>query len=427
MSGRFTSMPSFAPGLLSPPHSRKTTDWRPIPASPRTIQTAGHFQKSQTGGKIEDMSAREPNPGIADPPAESNDREMDKLRTKGNNAELDDVTQHDVNQNDADPNGADPNGADHDDSTLDDVNRSAAKRDTAEHNSGTRTASPEAGASDTQVTVYSPDSKLRQPRELFSGLFADIWSSRELSWRLLVRNIRGLYRQTLLGLFWAFLPPVAQTAIWVFLQKNSVVSVDSPVPYVVYVLTGMILWQGFIDAFMAPLTAVNSGRKILSKINFPRESLLVVALGEAMFNLVIRSSLLIVVFPFFLTEWHWTMVLAPIGMLALVVLGTAMGLLIMPVGALYQDVNRFLTIATPFWMLLTPIVYMAPEEGWTSFVVWLNPVSPLLVATRDLILMGESTLLIPALITILVSLPLLLIGLVLYRLSMPILIERMNA
>jgi lipopolysaccharide transport system permease protein len=47
--------------------------------------------------------------------------------------------------------------------------------------------------------VYTPDSQLRRPRQLVRSMVADLLASRELAWRLLVRNISAQYRQSLLG------------------------------------------------------------------------------------------------------------------------------------------------------------------------------------------------------------------------------------
>jgi lipopolysaccharide transport system permease protein len=53
----------------------------------------------------------------------------------------------------------------------------------------------------------------------------DLLASRELAWRLLVRNLSAQYRQSWLGYAWAFLPPLFTTAIWVFLQSQQVLGV----------------------------------------------------------------------------------------------------------------------------------------------------------------------------------------------------------
>ena len=123
-----------------------------------------------------------------------------------------------------------------------------------------------------EVTVYSPNSDIRSPFAMLAGIFGGFIAGRELAWRLFVRNINSLYRQTLLGLFWAFLPPIANTAMWIFLKSTGAFTMEgTEVDATVYILTGMILWQAFIDAFQMPLNCLNKNKNMLRKLRFPRE------------------------------------------------------------------------------------------------------------------------------------------------------------
>ena len=279
-----------------------------------------------------------------------------------------------------------------------------------------------------KVTLYTAQSQIRYPLKLIRNIFADLWAGRDLAWRLFVRNIRGLYRQTILGLFWAFLPPIANTAFWIFLKQANVFDMgDVQVNSTVYILAGMILWQAFIDAYQMPLNMLNKNRNMISKLNFPRESLLLVGIGEVLFDLAIRMLLLIPAFLVFGVAFHPTIVLAPLAIIGLVLLGTALGLLIMPFGSLYQDVGRFIGIMLPFWMILTPTVYAPFAKFPGSLLNWVNPASPLLLVSRDWLLLGSTQYWYVGLIYGALVLPLLLLGLIVYRISIPVLIERMSA
>lgn len=279
-----------------------------------------------------------------------------------------------------------------------------------------------------KVTVYSSRSEVRSPVKLICNIFEDFWAGRELSWRLFLRNLRGLYRQTLLGLFWIFLPPIANTAFWIFLKSAKIFD-GGPmqVDPIVFILTGMILWQAFIEAFQMPANVLIKNGNMISKLNFPRESLLLVGIGEIIFNLLIRLLLLIPAFIYYGVPFHLTILMAPIAILALVLLGAAFGLLIMPFGSLYQDVGRFIGMAMPFWMIITPVVYTPFEEFPKSLLNILNPASPLLLLSRDWLLLGGTEYLHVGLIFAAFTLPLLLLGLIVYRISIPVLVERMNA
>lgn len=278
-----------------------------------------------------------------------------------------------------------------------------------------------------KVTVYSAQSQIRHPVQLIQDIIADFVTGRELAWRLFLRNLRGMYRQTLLGLFWVFLPPIANTAFWVFLKNAAVFDITVDVHPTVYILTGMILWQAFIDAYQMPLGMLNKNKNMISKLNFPCESLLLVGVGEVLFNLTVRMLLLIPAFLIFGVAFHPSMLLAPFAVVGLVLLATAMGLLILPLGSLYQDVGRFIGIMMPFWMILTPTVYPPFTSFPLSLLNWLNPASPLLLVARDWLLVGSSDHLFVAAMYGAAVLPLLLMGLVVYRISIPVLVERMTA
>lgn len=280
----------------------------------------------------------------------------------------------------------------------------------------------------TAVTHYSAESEIKHPLRLLQSIFADFFAGRELAWRLFLRNIRGMYRQTLLGLFWAFLPPIANTAMWIFLKKAGVLDMgNTQVNATIYILAGMILWQSFIDAFQMPQKAITKNGNMISKLNFPRESLLLVGMGEVLFDLLIRLLLLIPAIWFFNVPLHASMWLAPFAVIGLILWGTSLGLLIMPFGSLYQDVGRFTSMLLPFWMIVTPIVWAPKEIFPFTLLNWVNPAAPLILVARDWILLGSSEHWLAGLIYFAIMLPTLLLGLMVYRISIPVLVERMNA
>jgi len=277
-------------------------------------------------------------------------------------------------------------------------------------------------------TVYTPDSELLHFGALLRSMGRDLLASRELAWRLLVRNISAQYRQSLLGYAWAFVPPIFTSLIWIFLQSQKVLGVgDTGMPYIVFVITGTVLWQTFVEALNSPLQMVNESKSMLTKINFPREALLLAGIGQVLFNFMIRALLLVAVMLWFQISPHASLLLAPLGVAALILLGISLGLLLTPLGMLYQDVGRGLGFLTAAWFFLTPVIYPVPKASFAATLIELNPVTPLLVATRDWLVIG-STHLWPAFLWVLgVSLVLLLVGWIQYRIAMPHLISRMSA
>lgn len=258
-------------------------------------------------------------------------------------------------------------------------------------------------------------------------MISDLRDSRELAWRLFVRDITAQYRQTVLGYLWAFLPPIATSLTFVFLNSQNILSItETALPYPAFVLIGTTLWQTFVDAINSPLKLVQSSKAMLAKINFPREALVLAGLGEVFFNFAVRSLILVVTLLWFQLLPTATILLVPLGIICLVALGLAFGILLTPIGMLYQDIGRGLTLVAGFWMLLTPVVYPSPKTWPASALSHWNPVSPIINATRAWFTGGTFTDANAFIFVIAATLPMLCFGWFLYRVSMPHLIERMS-
>lgn len=276
--------------------------------------------------------------------------------------------------------------------------------------------------------VYTPESALRHPGQLLRSMWHDLLASRELAWRLFVRNLSAQYRQSVLGYVWAFLPPLVTALTFIFLNSQKIMnfSGEENIPYPVYAMVGTLLWQGFVDALNSPLKVITQSQSMLAKVNFPREALILAGLAEVLFNFAIRLVLLIIIYVWFGLTVPATIWLAPFGVLSLLGLGLMMGLLLSPVGVLYQDIQRSIAIFVSMWLFLTPVAYEPPTRWPASLITSLNPVSPLLVTTRQMLITGNLTQLTGFWIVSGITFVLLLLGWLLYRLAMPRLIERMG-
>ena len=276
--------------------------------------------------------------------------------------------------------------------------------------------------------IYTSESLLRHPIKLAQSMTRDLWASRELAWRLFVRNISAQYRQSLLGYLWAFLPPIVTTLTFVFLNSQKILSGgETSIPYPAYVMVGTQLWHGFIDALNSPIKLVTSAKSMLVKINFPREALILAGLGEVLFNFAIRLVLMLIVFVWFRLAVTPMILLAPFGIMTLMMLGLMIGILLTPLGMLYQDIGRGLAIFTSMWFFVTPVVYSPPTKWPASLLAKANPVSPLLITTRDLLTTGKVSSLGGFWIIVGITFFLILLGWVIYRLAMPHLVARIGA
>lgn len=277
------------------------------------------------------------------------------------------------------------------------------------------------------LRIYTPESPIRKPREFLAQSIGDVRSARVLAWRLFIRDIAALYRQTALGYFGALLPPVATTLIWVLLNSSRYVNIKTAgIPYPVFVLTGTLFWQLFVDALNAPLKQLSSNRNMLNRVNFPTEALFISGIGQVLFSFLIKLAVLAAVLLAFRTHVEWTAILLIFPIMSLLAIGTVIGMFLAPVGLLYRDIEQALpTIITPL-MFLTPVVYPA-SAGKIGEVMRLNPLTPSFNITRELLYSQPGSTLASFALVWAGTMVIAVVAWLLYRLSLPILVERFEA
>lgn len=278
------------------------------------------------------------------------------------------------------------------------------------------------------VRVITPVSGADSLREILVSLVRDFPAARQLAWRLFLRDTRAQYRQSILGFVWLFLPPIANTGVWIFLNSQNIITVDTGnVSYPLFVLTGTVLWGAFSAALSGSIGVVGEAAGMISKLNFPHEALLLSAFLKVSLNTLIQSLLLIPAFFFLSVTPDFGIAWLPVGLLFLILLGFAIGVFLIPLGTLYTDVGRGVQLALRFAFFLTPVVYPIPDTGIGRWLATVNPVSPLLVTTRGFMLGGEPYEWLTALVVAVASIVLLCFGVLIYKLAMPRLIERMSS
>lgn len=273
--------------------------------------------------------------------------------------------------------------------------------------------------------VYTADAQLRRPLAMLRDMMRDLRASRELAWRLFVREMSTQYRQTALGYFWAVLPPLVTGLIFILLNAANILRVrDTGVPYPVFVIMGTVFFGLFAEAVNAPLRTITGAQSILVKINFPREALLVAGMGQVILSFAIKLVPLAGAMIIFGVPPKITVLLLPVPLAGLLLIGTMVGVLLVPVGMLFRDIGYGLTFGTTGLFYLTPVAFPPPAQGMLSKIVAYNPLTPLMMSARELVVTGTTAYTVSMLLVILATVFLLFCGWVLFRLALPIIVER---
>jgi lipopolysaccharide transport system permease protein len=280
-----------------------------------------------------------------------------------------------------------------------------------------------------RVHVYSSDSSQYNFLQTLKNIVKEFPAAHSLGYRFAYRNISTRYRQSIFGILWAFLPPLATATIWIILNAANVIKLgDVGAPYPLFVITGTMLWSVFANAVLMPQQIIQANKSILVKINFPREALLINAFYEILFNAIISLVVISVFMVFFKVHLTWNCLLIFPGIFLMMVFGMSIGLLLLPFSMLYKDIQFVLPSALQFAMFLTPVVYATLPVSGIGKIIRYNPVTPLLTQTRSALL--NMDVFVPAWhigVVAALAFVFLILGIFLQRITMQTLIERMGS
>lgn len=243
-----------------------------------------------------------------------------------------------------------------------------------------------------EVRIYRPGQHLGWRFAIWREMASELVRSRELIWRLFLRDFTARYKQTVLGVSWAIIMPLVAVGTFVFLNRAGILNIgEVGIPYPAYALLGLTIWQLFAGGLVACSNAIVAGGSMVVKINFPKETLVIAALGQTLVATLVRLALLIIIFALYRLVPPWTTILFPISLVPLLLLTLGLGFLLSLLNALLRDVANIVTLATTFLLFLTPVLYPAPRTGLFAAVTKYNPLAALVTGARDLVVTGYLT------------------------------------
>ncbi len=212
---------------------------------------------------------------------------------------------------------------------------------------------------------------------------AELWHYRDLLYFLIWRDIKVRYKQTLLGVLWVVLQPLAiALTLSLFLGRLAKVPSDG-LPYPVFAYSAMVLWQLFSRALAGGSNSLVANERLITKVYFPRLLAPLSAVLASLLDFLIG----LIVLGVFLVYYHLTptpaLLALPLPLFGTVLAATGAGLWFSAASVKYRDVRYTVDFLLQFWFLASPIAYPthvvpARWQGWYG----LNPMVGIVEAFR---------------------------------------------
>ncbi len=187
------------------------------------------------------------------------------------------------------------------------------------------------------------------------------------------------YQGSVLGYLWALLRPMMLFAILYFVFTKVFRFGDGIPHYAVYLLTGVVLWNFFMESTNQGIQAIVGRGDLIRKISFPKWIVVVSATATALINFAINLAVIIVfalmngVTP----NFGWILILPFVVELYLLSLGISM--LLGAINVKYRDISSIWEVLMQAVFYAVPIIYpisfVMASSVTLAKILMLNPIA----------------------------------------------------
>lgn len=211
----------------------------------------------------------------------------------------------------------------------------------------------------------------------------DLWAYRELLYFLTWRDVKVRYKQTLMGVAWVVIQPLATMLIFTFVFQRIARLDSGAIPYPLFAYSGLLLWAFFAGAVSAGTNSLISNTSLVTKVYFPRAFIPAAAVGAGLVDLAVGSVLMAGLAAYYGVRVTWALLLLPVFVALAAMLALAVGMLASALTVKYRDLRHALPFLLQFWMFASPVIYPseAVPERW-RWLLTLNPLAGVLEGFR---------------------------------------------
>jgi lipopolysaccharide transport system permease protein len=223
------------------------------------------------------------------------------------------------------------------------------------------------------------------------GRLRELWASRELALILALRDLQLRYRQTIFGVGWAVLQPLAAAGVFSVIFGTVADIPSDGLPYPLFVLAALAVWSFMSTAVSAAAETLVEHRDLVTKVSFPRMLAPTAAVLAASVDLVVGLLLLAPVMAVYGIAPPLQAFTLPLWIGAALLVAVGAGLWLSAANVLYRDVRYTLSFLLQVWLFASPVVFpVSLIDGTWRYVLALNPLTGVISGVRWALLDGPA-------------------------------------
>lgn len=209
-----------------------------------------------------------------------------------------------------------------------------------------------------------------------------VWQHHALIVTLAKRDLKIKYAQTILGLAWTFIQPLVAVITYTLFFAY-LMDFKTEYPYILFVLSGILLWGLFNYIFAQGSTSLTQNQELIRKLYFPK---IILPLSKALVGFVefvIIAVLFIILMFVFKSTPTWRIIFIPFLLIALSAFALGMAFILSAATVRNRDLNHIIPFLVNFGIWFTPVFYpvtLIPQQF--AHLLYINPMASIIQLFR---------------------------------------------
>ena len=195
----------------------------------------------------------------------------------------------------------------------------------------------------------------------------------DLFYFLVLREIKVLYKQTILGFSWAIIRPVFSMIIFSIIFGELAKIPSDGIPYPIFSYTALVPWVYFSSSMVKSTQSLIGSTGIFTKVYFPRMIIPLTPVIAGLVDFIIALGIVFIMLFWYGIALTWKILWLPVFIFIMVLTSSGIGMWLSALAIQYRDIRHAINFLSQLMLYAAPVVWpmsLLKDKFGDSIAFW---------------------------------------------------------
>ncbi len=218
---------------------------------------------------------------------------------------------------------------------------------------------------------------------------------KDLLYFMVLREIKVLYKQTILGFSWAIIRPLFSMIVFSIIFGNLADIPSDSIPYPLFSYAALVPWTYFSSSMIKSTNSLIGNMNIFTKVYFPRIIMPLTSIISSLLDFFISLSIVFILMIYYGILPSINLLWLPLLILFMIINAAGIGIWLSALAIQYRDIRHAILFLVQLLMYAAPVVWpisLLSDKYGSNVVFWygLYPMAGVIEGFRSALIGSNS-------------------------------------